>query len=114
MLKSMLMAKLMVRHTTTAFVALLLLVSAAGAGAQNSFIAQSGDTPDQAEQQVENPQISQRRALELVRARFPGNVISINPVQQRGALLYRIRMDDNGNIFTLYVNAATGAITREQ
>ncbi len=96
------------------FIATLLLLSASGANAQNSFIAQGGSAADQAEQPVENPQISQRRALELVRARFPGNVISINAIQQRGALLYRVRMDDDGNIFTLYVNATTGAITREQ
>lgn len=60
------------------------------------------------------PQISQRQALELVRARFSGNVVSINEVQQGGVLQYRVRMDNEGNIFTVYVNATTGAITREQ
>lgn len=96
---------------------MLLLVFAAGANAQNAFIAQGDDTPEpapQLERPEQAPQISQRRALELVRARFSGNVISINAVQQRTVLLYRVRMDDGGNIFTLYVNATTGAITREQ
>ena len=64
--------------------------------------------------QSESAVISQRRALELVRAKFSGNVISINEVSRRGGRYYRVRMDDNGNIFTVYVNAASGAITREQ
>ncbi len=58
--------------------------------------------------------ISQREALELVRARFPGNVVSISEVQQDGALQYRVRMDNDGNIFTVYVDAVTGNIRREQ
>lgn len=61
----------------------------------------------------EAPRVSQRQALELVRARFPGNVVSINQVQQGGVLQYRVRMDNEGNIYTVYVNASTGAITRE-
>lgn len=69
---------------------------------------QSGDNA--AEQSAE---ISQRRALELVRARFPGNVVSINQVRQGGVLQYRVRMDNEGNIYTVYVNATSGAITRE-
>ncbi len=60
------------------------------------------------------PRISQREALELVRARFPGNVVSISEVQQDGTLQYRVRMDNDGNIFTVYVNADTGDIRREQ
>jgi uncharacterized membrane protein YkoI len=35
-------------------------------------------------------------------------------VQQGGGLFYRVRMDNEGNIYTLYVDAASGAITREQ
>lgn len=70
---------------------------------------QSGDSS-----QEQAPQISQRQALELVRARFPGNVVSINQVQQGGVLQYRVRMDNEGNIYTVYVNATSGAITREQ
>lgn len=64
--------------------------------------------------QNEEEIISQRRALELVRAKFSGNVVSINEVSRRGGRYYRVRMDDSGNIFTVYVNAANGAITREQ
>ncbi len=89
---------------------LLLLLCAPVARGQDHFLAQQNADP--ADEQV--AQVSQRRALELVRARFPGNVISINEVQQRGELFYRVRLDNDGNIFTVYVNATTGAITREQ
>ena len=83
--------------------------------AQNSLIAQQNGAPQQnpAQQQVETA-ISQRRALEMVRASFPGNVVSINQVQRQGGVFYRVRMDDGGNIFTVYVNANSGEITREQ
>lgn len=90
---------------------LLLLLCLPTARAQDHFLAQqSTDAPAAAQA----AQVSQRQALELVRARFPGNVISINEIQQRGELVYRVRLDNDGNIFTVYVNAVTGAITREQ
>tara|TARA_R110001592_G_scaffold99547_3_gene283627 strand:+ start:263 stop:550 length:288 start_codon:yes stop_codon:yes gene_type:complete len=77
--------------------------------ALGGFQDQSGDAV-----QEQSPQVSQRRALELVRARFPGTVVSINQVQQGGVLQYRVRMDNEGNIYTVYVNASSGVITREQ
>lgn len=89
--------------------ALLLVLTAQAAEAQTLMLAQA--PADAATEQA--PQVSQRQALELVRARFPGNVVSINQVQQGGVLQYRVRMDNEGNIYTVYVNASTGAITRE-
>ncbi len=82
--------------------------------------AQQGDASGQdrrgqtVEPGAQQAAVSQRQALELVRARYPGNVISINEVQQGGGLLYRVRMDNDGNIYTLYVDAGSGDITREQ
>lgn len=57
--------------------------------------------------------ISERQALELVRARFPGNIISINEVRQDGRIRFRVRIDNEGNIYTVYVDQATGAVSRE-
>ena len=58
--------------------------------------------------------ITQKKALELARARFPGTVISINEVRARNApMRYRIRMDNEGNIFTVLVDSRSGAVTRE-
>lgn len=57
--------------------------------------------------------VNQRQALERVRAHFPGNVISINEVVQEDRVRYRIRIDNEGNIYTVYVDQATGVISRE-
>ncbi|MDO8909556.1 MAG: PepSY domain-containing protein [Pseudohongiella sp.] len=57
--------------------------------------------------------LSQRQALERVRARFPGNIISVNEVNHDGRIRFRFRIDNEGNIYTVYVDRATGAITRE-
>ena len=57
--------------------------------------------------------VNQEQALERVRARFPGTVISINQVRQDGRLRYRVRLDNEGNIYTVFVDQATGAISRE-
>ncbi len=62
----------------------------------------------------EAPRVTQREALDIARERFPGTVISINEVQSRNApMRYRIRMDNEGNIFTVFVNSVTGAVSRE-
>ncbi len=90
--------------------ALLLLLPGAAVQAQGYLVAQQSGSPAGAEA----PRISQREALELVRARFPGNVVSISEVQQAGGLEYRVRLDNEGNIYTVYVDAVTGAIRREQ
>ena len=90
--------------------AVLINLPAGSIQAQGFLVAQQSGSPATAEA----PRISQREALELVRARFPGNVVSISEVQQAGGLQYRVRIDNEGNIFTVYVDAVTGAIRREQ
>lgn len=57
--------------------------------------------------------VNQRQALERVRAQFPGNVISINEVVQEERVRFRIRIDNEGNIYTVFVDQATGVISRE-
>ena len=57
--------------------------------------------------------VTQEQALDRVRARFPGTVISINEVRQGGRLRYRVRLDNEGNIYTVFVDQATGALSRE-
>lgn len=100
------------------FMTLLMtpLMGGPEAQAQQGLLPQQGDAPrdDRRGQNAQPAAISQRQALDLVRASYPGNVVSINEVQQGGGLFYRVRMDNEGNIYTLYVDAASGAITREQ
>ncbi len=97
------------RLATLLCVGLLSLPVTAVQG-QQLLLAQQSTGADAAQA----ARISQREALELVRARFPGNVVSISEVQQDGTLQYRVRMDNDGNIFTVYVDAVTGDIRREQ
>lgn len=90
-------------------VLLVIVFAVAGAGYSGSGFAQSGSPQDQ----EEVGPVNQEQALERVRARFPGNVISINEVRQDGRVRFRIRLDNDGNIYTVYVDRATGAVTRE-
>jgi uncharacterized membrane protein YkoI len=65
------------------------------------------------EEQIAPGPVNQQQALERVRARFPGNVIAINEVRQGNRVRFRIRLDNEGNIYTVFVDQATGAISRE-
>lgn len=89
----------------------VLLISLSAATCCPDLMAQ----PPQAQQaaEVRGEGLSEREALERVRARFPGNIISINEVNQDGRIRFRIRIDNEGNIYTVYVDQATGAVTRE-
>jgi uncharacterized membrane protein YkoI len=73
--------------------------------------------PAEAQRQGDEPasaNINQKQALDIARARFSGNVISINEVRSRNAAMrYRIRMDNEGNIFTVFVDSRSGTVTRE-
>lgn len=66
-----------------------------------------------AEQQQSVGPVNQRQALDRVRARFPGEVISINEVRQGDRVRFRVRLDNEGNIYTVYVDKATGVVSRE-
>jgi uncharacterized membrane protein YkoI len=63
--------------------------------------------------QVETPapSISQRQAIELARQQFPGNILRITLIGQGNAIRYQIRMENEGKIFTVFVNANTGAVS---
>jgi hypothetical protein len=68
----------------------------------------------EADEDAEPGPVDQRTALARVRARFPGNVISINEdVGERGEARFRVRLDNQGNVYTVYVNQATGRVSRE-
>lgn len=72
--------------------------------------AQQGQSAQQ--QQAVGP-VNQRQALDRVRALFPGEVISINEVRQGDRVRFRVRLDNEGNIYTVYVDKATGVVSRE-
>lgn len=74
---------------------------------------QQEDSVVRAESEQPARSVSERQALELVRARFPGNIISINEVRQGERIRFRVRIDNEGNIYTVYVDQSTGAVSRE-
>ena len=61
--------------------------------------------------QTPAPRISQRQAISLARERFAGNVLRISLIGQGNNLRYQIRMENEGKIFTVFVNANTGAVS---
>lgn len=89
----------------------MLLISVVAVFGCSGLMAQPPESSASVEESGEG--LSQREALERVRARFPGNIISINEVNQDGRVRFRIRIDNEGNIYTVYVDRATGAVTRE-
>lgn len=61
--------------------------------------------------QTPAPQISERQAIGLARQQFTGNVLRISLIGQGNNLRYQIRMENEGKIFTVFVNANTGAVS---
>lgn len=56
----------------------------------------------------ERTRISRREASDLARAAFEGRVLSIR--LERG--LWRVRMDQDGKVFNVFVDANTGKVSR--
>ena len=61
--------------------------------------------------QTPAPRISERQAIGLAREQFAGNVLRISLIGQGNNLRYQIRMENEGKIFTVFVNANTGAVS---
>ncbi len=56
--------------------------------------------------------LSERQAVAQARAKAAGKVLRVSLVGEGGAQRYQIRMEHDGKVFTLYVHALTGAVTR--
>jgi len=100
------------RRYVLAVVGLLMMLAGAGSGLQ----AQPADEPetDSAMLEAEAPgPVTRKQALDRVRYRFPGEVISISEVSDGDRFRYRVRLDNEGNIFTVYVDRSTGRVSRE-
>jgi uncharacterized membrane protein YkoI len=78
---------------------------------QNQLDRVGGARPDQVEPQA-NVRISERQAVGLARDRFAGNVLRIGLVGEGNNQRYQIRMESEGKVFNVFVNAASGKVTR--
>jgi len=58
-----------------------------------------------------NPRVSQQQAVEIARQRFAGNILRISLVGEGNNQRYQIRMENEGKVFTVFVNVATGRIS---
>lgn len=59
-----------------------------------------------------NVRISERQAVSLARQRFAGNVLRISLIGEGNSLRYQIRMENEGKVFTVFVHASSGRVTR--
>lgn len=55
--------------------------------------------------------INELQAVNLARQRFAGNVLRITLVGETTKRRYQIRMENEGKVFTVFVNANTGAVS---
>lgn len=96
-----------------AIATLLLLIALAGSDLVRAQPPEGPET-DTATLEAEAPgPVTRKQALDRVRYRFPGEVISISLVPEGERPRYRVRLDNEGNIFTVYVDQATGRVGRE-
>jgi uncharacterized membrane protein YkoI len=57
-------------------------------------------------------ELTERQAVSRARSQYSGNVLRISLVGSGGNKRYQIRMEKDGKVFTLFVHARTGKITR--
>jgi uncharacterized membrane protein YkoI len=58
-----------------------------------------------------SPRVTERQAVEIAKARFVGTILRISLVGEGAAQRYQIRMENEGKVFTVFVNVATGRIS---
>jgi uncharacterized membrane protein YkoI len=78
---------------------------------QNQLDRVGGARPNRVDPQA-NLRISERQAVGLARDRFAGNVLRIGLVGEGSSQRYQIRMENEGKVFTVFVNATSGRVTR--
>lgn len=102
---------------TSIFCYLVILLLGAGelAHAQNipippAQIDINRNSGDRNNTQV-NPRISRQQAAEIAKQRFVGSILRINLVGEGDNQRYQFRMENEGKVFTVFVNAITGRIS---
>ena len=102
---------------TSIFCYLVILLLGAGelAHAQNipippAQIDINRNSGDRNNTQV-NPRISRQQAAEIAKQRFMGSILRINLVGEGDNQRYQFRMENEGKVFTVFVNAITGRIS---
>lgn len=58
-----------------------------------------------------NQRVTELQAVAIAKQRFAGTVLRISLVGEGANQRYQIRMEDEGKVFTVFVNATTGRIS---
>lgn len=58
-----------------------------------------------------NTRVTRQQAVEIAKQRFAGNVLRISLIGEGNNQRYQIRMENEGKVFTVFVNVATGRIS---
>lgn len=58
-----------------------------------------------------NARVTERQAVALARQRFSGNILRISLVGEGNTQRYQIRMENEGKVFTVFVDVATGRVS---
>lgn len=94
---------------------ILLLVAGGSAHAQNVAIPvpqidinKSDGDRDAAQA---SPRVTRQQAAEIAKARFAGSILRISLVGEGSNQRHQIRMENEGKVFTVFVNANTGRIS---
>lgn len=56
----------------------------------------------------QQPRVSRRQAMNLASGRYEGRVLGVVQVDNNN---YRVRMDRDGTVFNVFVNASSGAVS---
>ena len=85
---------------------LALFILAAPAGAQDRD--EERDLPQARQEQdgEAEPAVSRRRVAEIVQERYQGRILRVSLEGRR----WRVRMDDDGVVFNVFVDAMTGEV----
>ena len=102
---------------TSIFSFLVILLFGAGelAHAQNvpippTQIDINRNSGDKSNTQV-NPRVTRQQAAEIAKQRFAGSILRISLVGEGNNQRYQFRMENEGKVFTVFVNAITGRIS---
>tara|TARA_B110000858_G_scaffold198483_2_gene265559 strand:+ start:9465 stop:9776 length:312 start_codon:yes stop_codon:yes gene_type:complete len=97
------------------FMVILLLGTGEFAHAQNVPIPPAQIDINRSDRGKNNtqvkPRVSQQQAVGIAKKRFAGSILRISLVGEGGSQRYQIRMENEGKIFTVFVNVATGRIS---
>lgn len=58
-----------------------------------------------------NPRVTRQQAAEIAKQRFAGSILRISLVGEGSNQRHQIRMENEGKVFTVFVNAITGRIS---